>query len=931
MDIEVKCPACAAIAHAPAAAEGKRGRCRRCGQVMLLAPAEHELIELAPAPIANTTRHALRQAESDKGNSTPTTGPRLVPTELGGLTNPFTLLSLGSGLLGLLVLVVTSAISNLVGRSASGMLAWSLAALLVSSGLFAVARRASRRSGYTAGWQLIRWLALALAAVGLIVTVFNFTLADRESWSEIAVAFAIPSLACLAVACVPASSEHAGTRPTPGLALVLAVTTIGAASLVQSTLHDRHRPAAAPGKTVASTDESPKPPVQSRPTAVETPPVSYRAHVGGVGDAENATPSTSPSAGTADAVPRTSPSWEAATSLAKQVEQDLRGGRVEQLARAMDLDRFFSRVCGPYEPPAQGSAELKRAVGAEWQQWCSQFSAIRPHATTKLLRVRQVNGGPRAVFRYVTVEGELTYFELVFGLSPQGSVIVEDVYHFGAGALNSEVTAIVVRPVLHMAMKGSVNGLNDVQKDVVKHHAEIVTFLASLAQGKHQEAISVYEAFPATIQQIKHLSLLRVQAARQLDESTFMRAARAHAALFSNDDSTLLINLHLHTVKGEPNKLIAVIDRIHDRVGGDPFLMVLRAEANFELDKLAAAKADAGRALGDDPELLDARRVLFLLALREREFAAAIDQLNRIGPTAAQVLEEARADPAFERFAGSAEYGEWARRHAAANKPVPAAPADAAQPPGALPRTRSLDLGKGVKVELVLIPAGEFAIGSDPLARKPGHKVRIERSFYIGKHEVTQAQWRAVMGTNPSIWKGDNRPVENVTWDDCQQFVRKVSQRTGEDVRLPSNAQWEYALRAGSSSPFHFGDDEKLLDQHAWYGRKGGAGTRIVGQKRPNAWGVHDMLGNVWEWTQDTWHSDYLGAPTDGSAWNTGGRPDLRVVRGGGWGDADSRTFSSANAPHEKHTVHTDALGFRMVLLPGGADVDNARAVFRRR
>jgi formylglycine-generating enzyme required for sulfatase activity len=193
--------------------------------------------------------------------------------------------------------------------------------------------------------------------------------------------------------------------------------------------------------------------------------------------------------------------------------------------------------------------------------------------------------------------------------------------------------------------------------------------------------------------------------------------------------------------------------------------------------------------------------------------------------------------------------------------------------------------------ELVVIPAGTFAMGSNENDNeKPPHQVTV-RSFALGKYEVTQGQWKAVMGSNPSEFSdcGDNCPVEKVSWHDVQVFLQRLNQKTGQQYRLPSEAEWEYAARAGSTGKWAFGDDEKLLDQHAWF-RTGffigfGDRTHPVGQKLANTFGLHDMHGNVWEWVQDVWHDNYSGAPTDGSAWVTGGDASRRSVRGGSWGD----------------------------------------------
>ena len=192
--------------------------------------------------------------------------------------------------------------------------------------------------------------------------------------------------------------------------------------------------------------------------------------------------------------------------------------------------------------------------------------------------------------------------------------------------------------------------------------------------------------------------------------------------------------------------------------------------------------------------------------------------------------------------------------------------------------------------EMVVIPAGTFLMGSKAdtfsasqpsSAEKPQRSVTI-RAFAIGKFEVTQEQWFALMGTLPSHYKGRTLPVEQVSWSDAQAFVQKLSAKTGKTYRLPSEAEWEYAARAASQTNYSFGDNAEPLGRYAWFSSNSSGTTHPVGEKLPNAFGLHDMHGNVWEWTEDCWNGNYSGAPTDGSAW-TAGDCSFRGVRGGAW------------------------------------------------
>jgi formylglycine-generating enzyme required for sulfatase activity len=185
-------------------------------------------------------------------------------------------------------------------------------------------------------------------------------------------------------------------------------------------------------------------------------------------------------------------------------------------------------------------------------------------------------------------------------------------------------------------------------------------------------------------------------------------------------------------------------------------------------------------------------------------------------------------------------------------------------------------------IQFVYIPPGKFTMGSEngEADEKPVHQVTINYSFYIGKYEVTQAQSQTVMGDNPSSFKDcSDCPVDNVSWDDAQRFIQRLNgMNDGYSYRLPTEAEWEYACRAGTTG--NYAGDVKEM---AWYSENSGKRTHIVGGKQPNAWGLFDMHGNVWEWCQDWYHETYDGAPADGSAWLNGGGQKFRVLRGGAW------------------------------------------------
>ena len=205
------------------------------------------------------------------------------------------------------------------------------------------------------------------------------------------------------------------------------------------------------------------------------------------------------------------------------------------------------------------------------------------------------------------------------------------------------------------------------------------------------------------------------------------------------------------------------------------------------------------------------------------------------------------------------------------------------------PKEIAVDLGGGVKLEMTLIPVGKFTMG--PLDRgwdaygneSPRHDVRITRPFYLGKYKVTQEQWQAVVGDNPSHFKGPKNPVETVSWDDCRKFLETLNKKLGGGrFSLPTEAQWEYASSTGKNTMYCFGNDESQLGEYAWYDKNSGDKTHPVGEKKPNAWGLYDVYGNVCEWCQDWYHGDYYKeSPVDDPGGAKTG--SVRVFRGSSW------------------------------------------------
>jgi len=234
------------------------------------------------------------------------------------------------------------------------------------------------------------------------------------------------------------------------------------------------------------------------------------------------------------------------------------------------------------------------------------------------------------------------------------------------------------------------------------------------------------------------------------------------------------------------------------------------------------------------------------------------------------------------------------------------------------------DLGQGVSLELVAIPGGIFQMGSPAHAgyedERPQHPVSLA-PFLMGRYPVTQAQWQAVMKNSlPCRFPGPKRPLDRVSWQDASEFCRRLAYASGRAFRLPSEAEWEYACRAGSGSPFYFGptlttDLANYVGEYVYENEPKGVYRHVtteVGSFPPNRFGLYDMHGGLWEWCADAWHDDYIGAPVDGSAWE-GRNVAYRVTRGGSWHEPPNHCRSAVRlkfAPSERD----DFVGFRVAL-----------------
>ena len=223
----------------------------------------------------------------------------------------------------------------------------------------------------------------------------------------------------------------------------------------------------------------------------------------------------------------------------------------------------------------------------------------------------------------------------------------------------------------------------------------------------------------------------------------------------------------------------------------------------------------------------------------------------------------------------------------------------------------------GISIDMIRVEAETFIMGATPEMKepfdgeKPTHQVTLTNDYYIGKYEVTQALWQAVMGKNPSRFKGENLPVENISWDDCQEFISKLNSITGKTFRLPTEAEWEYAARGGKKSRgYQYSGGNNLSDVAWYYKDNSDSKTHAVGSKQANELGIYDMSGNVWEWCQD-WYGKYSRSSQTNPTGATSG--SCRVYRGGSWLYI-ARVCRASCRFYFTPVSHHDDIGFRLVL-----------------
>ena len=249
------------------------------------------------------------------------------------------------------------------------------------------------------------------------------------------------------------------------------------------------------------------------------------------------------------------------------------------------------------------------------------------------------------------------------------------------------------------------------------------------------------------------------------------------------------------------------------------------------------------------------------------------------------------------------------------------------------PNEEQLALLKTFREEFVPLTPGEgdfpaaFDMGRDDgeANQRPAHRVTLDYAFHVARYEVPQNLWQAVLGSNPSRWKGERNSVEMLSYDEAVEFCARATERMraaglieqNQVIRLPSEAEWEYAARAGTTTVYSFGDDAAQLDDYGWHTGNAAGNDPPVGAKMPNPWDLYDVHGYLWEWCADVWHDDYTRTPVDGGP--ATGEGDRRVLRGGSWKDQAEQLTSAFRRPAERD-LRDDAVGLRCVLAEERAE-----------
>jgi formylglycine-generating enzyme required for sulfatase activity len=639
---------------------------------------------------------------------------------------------------------------------------------------------------------------------------------------------------------------------------------------------------------------------QSRPQQ-QPPPVSYRVTVGdqtqdGVYGVNAPPPKTVISP--VSTPPKPLLSSAKCQAWAKEFEDATANGDTKFLFQSFDSEgaarRAMTGIAVNDELMTKVQAlvnELLKDAGDLGEQ------LIKKHPC-KVLWTRQTGSEQTVMVRCLLKEGDVDYLRLTLAPDAAGNVRVVDLFQLSSGGEWGRTIRTVALPLVVSTDPVALRNLTPADRDIVNNAPLLGQIYRSATANRVRELPTLISQLPPSLQGDRYFSLLNVKASAEMGTLALEGAVQRHQRQFPDDPSLAFATFQRHVRAKDYVRVLEALFTLDEGVGGDPYIAGLRAAAYAGIGNVQEAKRHAQQALAKEPSLVQPHWILVYVALEQKDNAEVARLLTRLESELGETIPLLTEDHDFAGFTASSEYRNWAAGRKGKDQSL------------------ILNLGTGVNVQLVFIAPGEFQMGS-PVS-EPGrtsgekqHKMTISQGYYLCISEVTQVQWRAVMGNNPSKVEGDDLPVNNVSWHDATAFCRTLSKQQGRVIRLPTEAEWEYACRAGTTTAFNFGD-KLSTDLVNCAGNENPMAKQLVRGKpvavmslKPNGWGLYEMHGNVWEWCADR--------PGDGTNAALEVRDTIKPLRGGSFGDV-ARACRSASEFSAPSTHASNATGFRVLV-----------------
>lgn len=647
-------------------------------------------------------------------------------------------------------------------------------------------------------------------------------------------------------------------------------------------------------------------PQETKPPQQPRPAVSYRASVGDVtqegiygGDTNPIAPKPQPfvpAPPIARAIPQLS--QDQCEAWARKFEDATAKGDMTFLAQSMDTEGMARRAVAGITESADLLANVQTLVDDLLTETGNLSEQVIKNRPCKVLWTRQVKGERTAMVRCLLKGDDVDYIRLTLASDAAGNVRVIDLFELSSGGEWSRIIRTVALPLVVSADPVALRNLTPADREIVNNAPLLGEIFRSSNAKQMSQLPNLISQLPQSLRNDRYISLLNVKATAELGAVAFNAAVQRHQQRFPNDPSLSYATFQHHVRAKDYTKMLEALFTLDEAIGGDPYIAGLKAAAYAGIGNIQQAKRHAQQAVAKEPSLAQSHWILVCVALEEKNYGEVARLLTRLEDDLGETIPDLTEERDFTGFTASAEYRAWIKSRKVKDASL------------------MLDLGDQMKVQLVYIAPGDFVMGSP--ANEPGHtpgelqhKVVIGQGYYLSISEVTQAQWRAVMGNNPSKIEGDDLPVNNVSWHDAVAFCRKATQQQGRTIRLPTEAEWEYACRAGTTTAFSFGTalNTEFVNCADAADRRATPPTPVkpvaVTSLKPNGWGLYEMHGNVWEWCADR--------PGDGVNPALDVRDAVKPLRGGSFGDG-ARACRSANLFAAPATHASNATGFRIVV-----------------